>query len=234
RKVFIGLDLSAQIDTTCVCLIFPPIDAKEEVYTIYPRIYTPAGLVHEKERRDRRPWLMWRDAGEVICPPGDVIRTEDIIADIKKDLEDYDVKALIYDRWGTKLVEPILWTMGFDNPLKKKLPTGFQGDARHKQIEMCRRPAIPMGQGFYDMPEAIRLMEEYCILKRINHGGHRALAFQIFNVLLVTDESNNPKFSKKRSGAHIDAAVAASMALYWAQRLNPKGSIYEGRGLTVI
>lgn len=84
------------------------------------------------------------------------------------------------------------------------------------------------------MPEAIRLVEELCIQKRINHAGHKVLAYQMFCVQLVIDDAGNPKFSKKKSTAHIDAPVSMAMALYWANKIKPFKSKYEDEDLTTI
>lgn len=200
RKCIAGLDLASKRDTTALVLVFPP-EKPGEPYLILPRIFTPGDSIYEKERRERKPWVTWMNEGLVITPPGEVIPVEFVLEQLAKDCELYDLKALVFDRWNFELIKPKLAEMGFEDPKEKPLAS---------------RHAIPMGQGYASMPEAIRAVEDLVLQQRLSHGGHRVLAWQVSCVELVLDEAGNSKFSKKRSSGKIDAVVAMTMAVFHA------------------
>ena len=54
--------------------------------------------------------------------------------------------------------------------------------------------------------------------KRIHHGGHPILRWQMSNVAIEMDSSANRKPSKKRAIGHIDGVVALLMALAVAEQ----------------
>jgi phage terminase large subunit-like protein len=77
----------------------------------------------------------------------------------------------------------------------------------------CRVPLEPFGQGFRDMSRAVDAVERLVDQGRIRHGGHPVLQMCCLNATTVMDPAKNRKFDKSKSGGHIDALVALSMAL---------------------
>ena len=63
------------------------------------------------------------------------------------------------------------------------------------------------------MSPAVQQLEAAVLDKRIHHGGHPILRWQISNVAIETDASANRKPSKKRATGHIDGVVALMMAM---------------------
>jgi len=71
---------------------------------------------------------------------------------------------------------------------------------------------------------------------KLRHGGNPVLRWMFENVYIETDAAANIKPSKKKSREKIDGAVATIMALDGAlgALVEPKKSIYDGRGLTML
>jgi phage terminase large subunit-like protein len=84
-----------------------------------------------------------------------------------------------------------------------------------------RLPLKEYGQGFVSMSPAVQLLEAAVLDKRIHHGGHPILRWQMSNVAIEMDSSANRKPSKKRAMGHIDGVVAALMALAVAEQPKP-------------
>ena len=63
------------------------------------------------------------------------------------------------------------------------------------------------------MSPTVQLLEAAVLDKRIHHGGHPILRWQISNVAIELDASANRKPSKKRATGHIDGVVALMMAM---------------------
>ena len=79
-------------------------------------------------------------------------------------------------------------------------------------------PLEEYGQGFVSMSPAVQLLEAAVLDRRIHHGGHPILRWQINNVAIEMDSSANRKPSKKRAIGHIDGVVSLMMALGAASR----------------
>jgi phage terminase large subunit-like protein len=84
-----------------------------------------------------------------------------------------------------------------------------------------RLPLKEYGQGFVSMSPAVQLLEAAILDKRIHHGGHPILRWQLSNVAIEMDSSANRKPSKKRAIGHIDGVVSLLMALAIAAQPQP-------------
>ena len=79
-----------------------------------------------------------------------------------------------------------------------------------------------------------KTLEEFVLSKRLDHGSHPVLAWNIANVVLETDAAGNIKPSKARSKDRIDGAVALILAISRALLRERKQTVYKERGLVVI
>jgi phage terminase large subunit-like protein len=71
------------------------------------------------------------------------------------------------------------------------------------------------------MSPAVQLLEAAVLDRRIHHGGHPILRWQMSNVAIEMDASANRKPSKKRAIGHIDGVVSLLMALAIAEQPRP-------------
>lgn len=96
---------------------------------------------------------------------------------------------------------------------------------------------IPFGQGFKSMNAPTQDLMRLALSKRIAHGGHPVLRWNMDNVYIRTDPAGNIKPDKQKSTERIDGAVATIMALGRAVLGGnaPQGkSIYDSRGLLFV
>ena len=71
--------------------------------------------------------------------------------------------------------------------------------------------------------------------RRLNHGGHPILRWNMDNAYVRTDPAGNLKIDKERSTEKVDGAVALVMALDRAMKnQNTGSSVYDERGLLFI
>ena len=131
----------------------------------------------------------WRDAGLLETTPGKAINFKAIIRRLAEIQAQFDLQLVGYDRAFIKT-----FNMQCDE-------------------EGVRLPLKEYGQGYISMRPAVQLLEAAVLDRRIHHGGHPILRWQMSNVAIETDHSGNRKPSKKRAIAHIDGVVALLMAM---------------------
>ena len=94
---------------------------------------------------------------------------------------------------------------------------------------------IPFGQGFRDMSPPTKELMRIVLERRLNHGGHPILRWNMDNAYVRTDPAGNLKIDKERSTEKVDGAVALVMALDRAMKnQNTGSSVYDERGLLFI
>lgn len=209
RECYAGLDLSSTTDISAFVLVFPPQD-EEDKYVILPYFWIPEENVHTRVMRDHVPYDVWEKAGEFFTTEGDVIHYGYIEKFIEELGEKYHILEIAFDRWGATQMVQDLEGMGFD--------------------------VVPFGQGFKDMSPPTKELMKLVLEKNIAHGGNVVLRWMMGNAVAELDPAGNIKLSKKKSTEKIDGVIAMIMGLDRAiRRANePKGSVYDERGLVVL
>jgi phage terminase large subunit-like protein len=213
RICYGGLDLSSTTDITAWVLVFPPekIGGK---YSVLCRFFIPEDNMRERARRDKVPYDVWVRQGFITATPGNVIDYKYVLAQIQKDLTDYDLAELAFDRWGSQKIITDLQDLGFEVEGKCNL--------------------IQFGQGFASMSSPTKELEKMVLSGEIAHAGHPVLAWMVSNTVVKTDPAFNLKPDKERSTEKIDGVVAMIMAISRAMLKNDTTSIYESRGIVVL
>ena len=85
-----------------------------------------------------------------------------------------------------------------------------------------------------DMGPAAKDFERLVLQRRIAHGGHPVLRWNVDNIVIKCDEAGNIKPDKSKSTEKIDGAVATMMALEHAVVAYDPTSVYDTRGLLVL
>lgn len=186
RPCYAGLDLSAVRDLTSLVLVFP--DA-EGVFDVLPFFWLPGDTLHEREAEDKAPYWTWRDKGLLLTTPGKTVDPAFIAAKVDELARQYDIRSVAFDRWKID---------------------GFKRELAERD---CETPLEPFGQGFKDMAPALDLLERLLIDRRLRHGGHPILTWNISNAVVSTDPAGARKLDKARARGRIDGAVALTMAL---------------------
>jgi phage terminase large subunit-like protein len=207
RSCYAGLDLSSNTDLTAWVLIFPPI-AEGGKYEVLCRFFLPDDNMRERVHHDKVPYDVWVRQGYIITTPGNIIDYAFILDQIEKDMADYEIKELAFDRWGSQKITTDLQDLGFEIEGKRSL--------------------IQFGQGFASMSAPTKELEKMVLAKEIAHGGNPVLSWMMSNISIREDPAGNKKPDKEKSTEHIDGVVALIMAIGRAMlNKGPEKSAYE-------
>ena len=209
RVCYGGLDLSSTSDLTAFVLVFPPYD-DEEPYYILPFFWLPEETLPIRVNRDHVPYDVWERQGYIQTTEGNVVHYGYIEKYIERLGEKYNIREIAFDRWGAVQMVQNLEGMGFT--------------------------VVPMGQGFASMSPPTKELMKLTLEKKLSHGGHPVLRWNMDNIFIRTDPAGNIKADKAKSTEKIDGAVATIMALDRAIRCgnDTSESVYDRRGLVFI
>ena len=209
RVCYGGLDLSSTTDLTSFCLVFPPRD-DEEPYYVLPYFWVPEETLELRVRRDHVPYDIWQRQGFLETTEGNVVHYGYIEKFIEHLGEIYNIREIAFDRWGAVQMVQNLEGMGFT--------------------------VVPMGQGFASMSPPTKELMKLTLEKKIAHGGHPVLRWNMDNIFIRTDPAGNIKADKAKSTEKIDGAIACIMALDRAIRCgnDTSESVYDTRGILFL
>ncbi len=208
RECFAGLDLSSTGDLTTFVLVFPPAE-EGEPYTVLPFFWLPEETLQLRVRRDHVMYDQWEKQGYILTTEGNVVHYGFIEKYICELGERYNIREIAYDRWNATMMVQSLEDDGFT--------------------------MIPFGQGFKDMSPPTKELMRIVLERKLNHGGHPVLRWNMDNVYVRMDPAGNLKIDKQKSTEKVDGAVALVMALDRAMKNPETGSVYDSdRGLLII
>jgi phage terminase large subunit-like protein len=194
RTAYAGLDLASTQDLSALSLCFVPNNG--EPFYVLPFAWCPSEAIAERSKRDRVPYDLWARQGFIESTPGGVVDYGFILRRIDELAKQFDLKAILFDRWGsTKIIQ---------------------------EIENRGMTVIEFGQGFASMSPPTKEMEKLILERRIRFPENPALKWCFSNVTCETDSAANLKPSKKRSKDKIDMVTASVMALDGAIRNQKK------------
>jgi phage terminase large subunit-like protein len=183
KPCYAGLDLSTTTDMSSLCLYWPHNGA------IHPFFWLPAEGLEDKGKTEGGYYRLWRDADLLETTPGAAINFKAIIQRLSEISKQYDLKSVAYDR-------------AFINVFKMRC-----------EEEGAKFPLEEMGQGYVSMAPAVQTLEAAVLDRKIHHGGHPILRWQIGNCGIEMDPAGNRKVTKKRSTGHVDGVIALLMAM---------------------
>jgi phage terminase large subunit-like protein len=194
RECWGGLDLATTFDTTAFVLLFPLDDG---TYWVEPHFWIPEANAHQRERRDKVPYLTWQRQKNLYMTQGNVTDFDQVRADINAIAKKYRLRGVGLDPWNSA-----------------QLGLQLQGDG------------IPMQdfrQGYGSMSAPSKQLENLVVSGKILHGGHPVLTWQAGNVAIQSDSAaGNIKPSKARSTERIDGIVSLVMAIgLWQKATAP-------------
>lgn len=184
--VYGGLDLSSVSDLTSLELVSDQGD-------VHSNFWLPEEGLEEKSRNDRVPYDLWHKQGFLETTPGRSIEYEFIAQKLRDVFDRCNVKAIAFDRYNMKFLQPWLERVGFSE----------------EELERF----IPFGQGFISMSPALRELESKLLAKKLKHGNHPVLEMCAKNATVISDPAGNRKFVKGKASGRIDGMVALAMAV---------------------
>ena len=209
RVCYGGLDLSSTTDITAFSLVFPPRDDEEE-YIILPYFWIPEDTLDLRVKRDHVPYDIWQRQGYLQTTEGNVVHYGYIEKFIEELGKKFNIREIAFDRWGAVQMVQNLENMGFT--------------------------VVPFGQGFKDMSPPTKELMKLTLEKKLVHGGHPILRWNMDNVFIKTDPAGNIKADKEKSTEKIDGVIATIMALDRAIRCGStlSESVYDNRGILFL
>jgi phage terminase large subunit-like protein len=195
RECWGGLDLATTFDTTALVLLFPLDDG---TFWVQPHFWIPSENAHQRERRDKVPYLTWQRQGHLTMTDGNVTDFDQVRADINAIASKYRVKAIGLDPWNSA-----------------QLGQQLQGDGL---------PMQDFRQGYGSLSAPSKQLENWVVAGKLSHGGHPTLSWQASNVAIQQDSAaGNIKPSKAKSTERIDGIVSLVMAIgLWQAETAPK------------
>ncbi|MBR8846270.1 hypothetical protein J0X08_00317 [Klebsiella variicola] len=200
-----GLDLSGTRDLTSLALFFP------KKRKLLVEFWTPKDTLLDRAKTDRVPYDVWERGGHIHTTPGKAVKygfVAERIADLSML---FDIKAIAFDQYRIKYLEPELENASVSVPL------------------------IPHGQGYYKaqdsglwMPHSIELFEQMLDDGVIIIKTNPCLRWNAASAVTEADQKENRIFAKKKSTGRIDGVVSSAMAIGAAEGYEPDDGDIEG------
>jgi phage terminase large subunit-like protein len=205
RVCYGGLDLSSKIDMTAFVLLFPP-DEINLRWVILPWFWLPEDNIAERVEKDNVPYDQWVREGYLNTTPGNVIDYQFIEEHIIKLRDKYDIKEIGYDPWNA-------------------MQTAIR-------LEDAGLSVAEVRQGAKSMSPPMKEIEQLVMGKKMLHGGHPVLRWNVGNVEIKIDENENIRPVKGRGKERIDGLVAMINAMNRAMLVKEeKQTVYKKRGV---
>ena len=188
RECWCGLDLATTYDTSAFVALFP---AEDGTFDVLCRFWIPGDNAHEREKRDRVPYIAWANDPEtgLKMTDGNVTDYDVIRRDINDFAQKYNVRQLAIDRWNATQLAINLNQDGHD--------------------------VVGYSQGIGSMSAPSKLLENLVVSGKIRHGGNKVLTWMAGNASVKVDANGNFRPVKPKAGRpeRIDGIVSLIMAL---------------------
>lgn len=226
QACFAGMDLSSTTDMSALALVFPRDDGTHDTLIWY---WVPEENAAERAQRDRAPYLEWIDEGLLCATPGWQIDYAFIRACLVGPTPLVRQAAAVAASEGLPFdAEEALW-LAKARLAKAGLPPDGLAD-RYKIVEVAYDPwnatqlaiqleeedgfrMVQCRQGYATMNAPMKDLEGLVLSKKIRHGGHPILRWNVANVAVKEDPAGNVQPEKKKSRGRIDGFAALVMAL---------------------
>lgn len=221
RKCWGGLDLSAKVDLTAKALVFEDgfADDGKPKFAAFVHGYTPSDTLRARAERDGAPYDLWVDAGFLTATQGTKTRLDFVAQDLLDDADRFDLDFVAYDNFLIADFEAILSDMGASLPVLDH-PQGW--NKRKRQTEDGEEIQLWM-------PGSIDELETLIMEGRIRIHVNPALRSAVFSTTFDRSPADLRRFTKHKSTARIDMAVALAMAVGAATARNAAAPVAEPR-----
>lgn len=197
EEIYLGLDLSGKTDLTA--LIGVTASDKEKIKCWF---WKPQDTLDEHEKRDRVPYLVWKNQGIINTTPGRAIQYPFIAEELARINTDYVIRGMAFDRYRIDDLMNAMTAIGLECYV----------DGKDKERAGALR-LVPWGQGYASMTQAVEALEVSVLERKLVHDGNPCLTWNISNAMIIADAAGNRKLDKSKTRFRIDGAVALAMAI---------------------
>jgi phage terminase large subunit-like protein len=140
---WIGVDLAERDDIAAVALVFQ----RDGLVYVFVRGYLPALAVQERSRATPA-YLHWLQSGELTATPGNLTDYPTIETDLKADAERFDVKDIVFERFGAMHLAATLAAAGLPARVESKNGKVFTPPAKDLEARIKARQLRHAGSSF--------------------------------------------------------------------------------------
>ena len=180
---YIGLDLANKLDVAAVVAAFP--DGNEIHFLC--KFYLPENTIYAKSRTIGNMYDTWSQQGHLTLTDGDIIDHEYIEHDIREMLNDFDVKAVGFDPWGSTQMSIRLSEDG--------------------------APMVEIPQTVKNLSESMKEIEAKVISGELHKDANPMMDWMASNIVVKLDRNENYFPNKEHPDNKIDGMVALFMAV---------------------
>lgn len=220
----IGLDMAQKIDLAAAPIVFRlPLEGDAETVevtgtdeagepvkrslslnyriAIVPAFWLPEDTLRERAAVDRVPYDIWRQEGLLAATEGAVIDSDAILAHVRG----------LPRRFPLAKGAEVAYDPAFASEIAVQLlKEGWK--------------AVEVLQNYKHLSEACQVFEALVKARRVVHGGHRLLRWNLENIAVKQDDAGRIRPVKPRKQAkRIDGIVATIMAVSRLMHLEPSG-----------
>lgn len=180
---YIGLDLANKLDVAAVVAAFPD---GNEIHFIC-KFYLPENTIYAKSRTIGNMYDTWAQQGHLTLTDGDIIDHEYIEHDIREMLNDFDVKAVGFDPWGSTQMSIRLSEDG--------------------------APMVEIPQTVKNLSESMKEIEAKVISGELHKDANPMMDWMASNIVVKLDRNENYFPNKEHPDNKIDGMVALFVAV---------------------
>ena len=196
RPAWLGLDLSKSLDMTALMLAIPLDDGRVALKGHY---WWPSENVRQRELDYRMPVRTWAAERRITLTPGREIDYESVRATLNRLREEFDLRAVGYDSWGSKYL-----------------------------VEACEADGIPMTayrMGIATFGPGCQLFQNLWAGGKLVIGDDPIMRRACADAVAQQDRNGNIRPVKSRLQCIIDPLVAAIISVHcWGGK---RSSCYE-------
>lgn len=189
------IEVASVTDTGDIIKRKIPLDYR---VALVPAFWLPEETLRERVRQDRVPYDKWAEAKLVNSVEGAIITSQPIVQYIVG----RNGKSGLLERFP-RIKEA---EFGFDPAFATEVAARLRDDHQLKVVEVL--------QNYKHLSEACQVFEALVKARRIIHGGHRVLRWNLENVAIKRDDAGRIRPVKpKKIAKRIDGIVASIIAI---------------------
>lgn len=161
---------------------------------VIPEIWCPADSLKERQNNDKIPYYDWHTLGFIRKTDGNMVDYQSIFTVLMKYWNHFSIRMITADPWNS---------------------LGLLG-----QLQNSGLPHIKYQQGFANMNDPIKYLEECINNQSIHHGNNPVLSWALGNCVSEIDNKLRRNITKGKCNEKIDPIIALLMAIGYSNSDN--------------